>query len=217
MVCNHVSDCRRAGQPVGRLSGVHRWPSSTPFFIGLDLTARDALHDHMARPSPGLKMAALIASGSLLSWFLNRDAGQIAWRRSWPCRRSHNRRSFYHRLHHRPRWQKMNGSTRARPWTAPSPRRRFWLAAATLRRWASFRKESIWRGDSRGSSFSFSANGQRPFRTNHEIAQPPTPTCGPVYCPAGRCPGRQGHRRPGSADRRAEAEKRTPDPNQTRR
>lgn len=47
-------------------------------FIGLDLTARDALHD--AWHGRGLlpKMAALIAAGSALSWLLNRDAGRIA-------------------------------------------------------------------------------------------------------------------------------------------
>lgn len=45
--------------------------------IGLDLTARDKLHDawkgHIFR-----NMAALIAAGSVLSWLINRDAGQIA-------------------------------------------------------------------------------------------------------------------------------------------
>ena len=47
-------------------------------FIGLDLTARDKLHDawrgrHLLR-----NMAALIAAGSILSYALNRDAGPIA-------------------------------------------------------------------------------------------------------------------------------------------
>jgi uncharacterized PurR-regulated membrane protein YhhQ (DUF165 family) len=45
--------------------------------IGLDLSARDRLHEvwkgHLAR-----NMAALIAAGSALSWLLNRDAGPIA-------------------------------------------------------------------------------------------------------------------------------------------
>lgn len=46
-------------------------------FIGLDLTSRDKLHDLWGR---GLvwKMGLLIATGSLLSWLLNRNAGQIA-------------------------------------------------------------------------------------------------------------------------------------------
>lgn len=47
-------------------------------FIAFDLTARDGLHDewHYRRLVP--KMITLIATGSLFSWFLNRDAGQIA-------------------------------------------------------------------------------------------------------------------------------------------
>ena len=47
-------------------------------FIGLDLTARDRLHDSWKGNHLALKMTGLIAAGSLLSWFINRDAGQIA-------------------------------------------------------------------------------------------------------------------------------------------
>lgn len=47
-------------------------------FIGLDLTARDKLHDAWHGRNLWLKMLVLIAAGSLISWFLNRDAGQIA-------------------------------------------------------------------------------------------------------------------------------------------
>lgn len=47
-------------------------------FIGLDLTARDRLHEEWRGKRLWLKMAALIGAGSLLSWLLNRDAGQIA-------------------------------------------------------------------------------------------------------------------------------------------
>jgi hypothetical protein len=47
-------------------------------FIGLDLTARDALHDTWHNNHLRRNMALLIAAGSLLSWFLNRDAGRIA-------------------------------------------------------------------------------------------------------------------------------------------
>lgn len=46
-------------------------------FIGLDLTTRDALHERWTS-NLWLKMFALIAAGSLLSWFLNRNAGPIA-------------------------------------------------------------------------------------------------------------------------------------------
>lgn len=47
-------------------------------FIGLDLTARDKLHDAWRGKHLWPKMAALIATGSVLSWLLNRNAGQIA-------------------------------------------------------------------------------------------------------------------------------------------
>jgi uncharacterized PurR-regulated membrane protein YhhQ (DUF165 family) len=47
-------------------------------FIGLDLTARDKLHEAWHGNKLALKMAGLIAVGSLLSWLLNRNAGQIA-------------------------------------------------------------------------------------------------------------------------------------------
>lgn len=45
--------------------------------IGLDLTARDYLHEIWKR-NLWLKMFGLIGIGSLLSWLLNKDAGQIA-------------------------------------------------------------------------------------------------------------------------------------------
>lgn len=47
-------------------------------FIGLDLTARDKLHDAWRGDKLALKMTGLIAAGSVLSWLLNRDAGTIA-------------------------------------------------------------------------------------------------------------------------------------------
>jgi hypothetical protein len=47
-------------------------------FIGLNLTARDALHDAWRGRRLKIKMAALIAGGSVLSWILNKDAGSIA-------------------------------------------------------------------------------------------------------------------------------------------
>lgn len=47
-------------------------------FIGLDLSARDRLHDAWRHSGLLWKMGALIASGGLLSYLLNRDAGQIA-------------------------------------------------------------------------------------------------------------------------------------------
>jgi queuosine precursor transporter len=47
-------------------------------FIGLDLVARDKLHEAWHNRGLVWKMAALIATGSTLSWLLNRNAGQIA-------------------------------------------------------------------------------------------------------------------------------------------
>lgn len=45
--------------------------------IGLDLTARDYLHETW-KQRLWLKMLTLIGVGSVLSWLLNKDAGQIA-------------------------------------------------------------------------------------------------------------------------------------------
>ena len=44
-------------------------------FIGLDLTARDQLHEAWRGRGLLPKMLALIAAGSALSWLLNRAAG----------------------------------------------------------------------------------------------------------------------------------------------
>jgi hypothetical protein len=47
-------------------------------FIGLDLTARDALHDRWRHDHLWLRMFVLIAAGGAISYVLNRDAGWIA-------------------------------------------------------------------------------------------------------------------------------------------
>jgi queuosine precursor transporter len=47
-------------------------------FIGLDLTARDKLHDAWQGKYLWWKMFALIAVGSGISYLLNKDAGSIA-------------------------------------------------------------------------------------------------------------------------------------------
>jgi len=46
--------------------------------IGLDLTARDRLHEQWRDDQLALKMGALIFAGGVISFVLNRDAGQIA-------------------------------------------------------------------------------------------------------------------------------------------
>lgn len=48
-------------------------------FIAFDLSARDRLHDAWSKKGLVWKMTLLIGAGSLLSWFLNREAGQIAF------------------------------------------------------------------------------------------------------------------------------------------
>lgn len=47
-------------------------------FIALDLVSRDRLHDRWQGSGLMWRMAALIATGSVLSWLLNRNAGPIA-------------------------------------------------------------------------------------------------------------------------------------------
>ena len=47
-------------------------------FIGLDLTARDKLHEAWHNNNLWVKMFSLIAAGSLISYLLNRNAGMIA-------------------------------------------------------------------------------------------------------------------------------------------
>ncbi len=53
-------------------------PLTSFLFIGLDITARDRLHESWRGRALWPRMAALIASGSILSWLLNKDAGQVA-------------------------------------------------------------------------------------------------------------------------------------------
>jgi hypothetical protein len=44
--------------------------------IGLDLTLRDKLHDRWNNDQLALRMGALILAGGVISYVLNRDAGQ---------------------------------------------------------------------------------------------------------------------------------------------
>lgn len=46
-------------------------------FVGLDITGRDFLHETWTK-NRWLKMALLIAAGSVLSWLINRDSEKIA-------------------------------------------------------------------------------------------------------------------------------------------
>lgn len=80
-------------------------------FIGLDLTARDRLHDTWRGRHLWLKMAALIASGAALSYLLNREAGQIALASLVAFAAAGVTDAVaYHLLRGRSRWQRINGS-----------------------------------------------------------------------------------------------------------
>ena len=67
---------------LANLSVAYFGPVSTIFnaflFIGLDLTARDKLHDAWQGKYLWVKMFLLIAVGSGISYLLNRNAGMIA-------------------------------------------------------------------------------------------------------------------------------------------
>ena len=80
-------------------------------FIGLDLTARDHLHDTWKGNRLLPKMAVLIAAGSLLSWLLNRDAGRIALASFVAFAAAATVDAIvYHFLGKYPRWLRINGS-----------------------------------------------------------------------------------------------------------
>ena len=80
-------------------------------FIGLDLTARDKLHDAWHGNGLVWKMGALIAAGSLLSWLLNQNAAQIALASFVAfAAASVVDTVAYHLLRHRVWWQRVNGS-----------------------------------------------------------------------------------------------------------
>ena len=80
-------------------------------FIGLDLTARDHLHDAWRGDRLLPKMATLIAAGSILSWVLNRNAGQIALASFVAFAAAATVDAIvYHFLGNYPRWLRINGS-----------------------------------------------------------------------------------------------------------
>jgi queuosine precursor transporter len=80
-------------------------------FIGLDITARDRLHEAWQRRGLWLKMASLIASGSLLSWMVNRNAGPIALASFVAFAASGAADTLtYHALRHKAWLVKVNGS-----------------------------------------------------------------------------------------------------------
>ena len=80
-------------------------------FIGLDLTARDKLHDAWRGSHLLPKMAGLIAAGSALSWALNRNAGPIALASMAAFGAAAVVDTLvYQQLGKYPRWLRINGS-----------------------------------------------------------------------------------------------------------
>jgi hypothetical protein len=80
-------------------------------FVAFDLVARDKLHDAWHGNGLLWKMAALIGVGSLLSWLLNRDAGQIALASFVAfAAAAVVDTAAYHLLRERVWWQRVNGS-----------------------------------------------------------------------------------------------------------
>jgi len=53
-------------------------PYTAGLFIGLDLTVKDKLQDKWTKRGLTWRMGSLILAGSVLSWLINRKAGQIA-------------------------------------------------------------------------------------------------------------------------------------------
>jgi len=80
-------------------------------FIGLDLTARDYLHERWQDNQLPFRMTALIATGSILSYLLNRDSGTIALASFLAFASAATVDTFvYQKMKWQPRWLKINGS-----------------------------------------------------------------------------------------------------------
>jgi hypothetical protein len=80
-------------------------------FIGLDLTARDQLHEAWRGNKLLPKMTVLIAAGSILSWLLNRNAGPVALASFVAFAAAATVDGLvYHQLGRYPRWLRINGS-----------------------------------------------------------------------------------------------------------
>lgn len=97
------------------LSVAHFGPSSSVInaflFIGLDLTARDGLHDRWQHRNLWRKMTMLIGAGSALSWLVNHNAGRIAAASFVSFAMAGAADALlYHRLRERPRLERVNGS-----------------------------------------------------------------------------------------------------------
>lgn len=93
-------------------------PAAAPIIafalIGLDLTMRDALHDRWRHRHLPARMGALIATGSLLSWFINPAASRIAIASAVAFALAATAdAAAYHLAHRRPWLQRANASNLA--------------------------------------------------------------------------------------------------------
>jgi uncharacterized PurR-regulated membrane protein YhhQ (DUF165 family) len=80
-------------------------------FIGLDLTARDRLHDQWEGKFLFVRMGMLIAAGSTLSWVLNSNAGPVALASFVAFASAATVDTLvYQVLGRYPRWLRVNGS-----------------------------------------------------------------------------------------------------------
>ena len=80
-------------------------------FIGLDLTARDRLHDRWHGKNLLLKMSLLIAGGSVISYLLNRNTGPVALASFLAFASAATVDTIvYHKLGNYPKWLRVNGS-----------------------------------------------------------------------------------------------------------
>jgi uncharacterized PurR-regulated membrane protein YhhQ (DUF165 family) len=100
---------------LANLSVAHFGPSvavlNAFLFIGLDITARDQLHERWSGTHLRRNMALLIVSGSVLSWLLNAHAARIALASCAAFGAAASVDTFvYTLLHHRAKFVKVNGS-----------------------------------------------------------------------------------------------------------
>ena len=104
-----------SGIVLANLSVAHFGPSSAVInaflFIGLDLTVRDSLHEAWKGNNLWGKMAGLIATGSVITWLLNRGAGSVAFASLMAfILASLVDTVAFHVMHKRSRWVRVNVS-----------------------------------------------------------------------------------------------------------
>lgn len=93
------------------LFGYAALPFTAAALIPFDLTARDVLHDRWSGDWLGLRMAALVASGSFLAWFLCNGSPAVCVASAVSfCIAGIVDTAVYTLLSNTQRWQRMNAS-----------------------------------------------------------------------------------------------------------